>query len=513
MSEHVATVVTPLDHAEPGADWLARDRSRHARAWGSVRLAGDAVALAAGVSLSGAAAPEALGLTGALAAIALSLLVFVGTGAYVPQLRPQILHELRQILGGSAFAFAAVAGLILIDPNRTGAGDAAIVCWLVAGTTMSVSRLGIATAQRYARRKGWDSSRTLVIGAGKVGTLTAQRLLDDPSARARADRLPRQGAARVHRRRPPRDPAAGARRQLGPRARHRDPRRRSGGDRLLDRAARGAVDLVRRCWALGVNVMLVPRLFEVEGRRVQRRAPRRAAARSRCATTDPRGWPFAVKYVLDRVIAASSRSWRAPILAVLALAVLVSTGRPVFFRQRRVGRDGARLRHAQVPHDARRARARRRRRRAVGGAIAQRTASSRRRVRCGDDRRTRVGSLLRSCSLDELPQLWNVLRGDMSMIGPRPERAHYVELFETAIYRYPERHRVKSGLTGWAQVHGLRGETSLAGPGRVGQLLHRELEPVARPQDHAADASEPHREGRRGHELSARDRTSAQRRA
>src|SRR6202008_1764080 len=74
----------------------------------------------------------------------------------------------------------------------------------------------------------------------------------------------------------------------------------------------------------------------------------------------------------------------------------------------------------------------------------------------------RIGAILRKFSIDELPQVWNVVRGEMSLIGPRPERDHYVQRFEDAIYRYPERHRVKSGLTGWAQVNGLRGETSLA---------------------------------------------------
>jgi lipopolysaccharide/colanic/teichoic acid biosynthesis glycosyltransferase len=78
-----------------------------------------------------------------------------------------------------------------------------------------------------------------------------------------------------------------------------------------------------------------------------------------------------------------------------------------------------------------------------------------------EDRLTPVGRFLRRTSLDELPQLWNVLRGDMSLIGPRPERASYVEQFENGVYRYRDRHRVKSGLTGWAQVHGLRGKTSL----------------------------------------------------
>src|SRR5262249_18662119 len=80
----------------------------------------------------------------------------------------------------------------------------------------------------------------------------------------------------------------------------------------------------------------------------------------------------------------------------------------------------------------------------------------------GDDRRTRVGTFLRRSSLDELPQLLNVLNGDMSLVGPRPERPEFVSEFEQTIYRYGDRHRVKSGITGWAQVHGLRGRTSLA---------------------------------------------------
>jgi hypothetical protein len=79
-----------------------------------------------------------------------------------------------------------------------------------------------------------------------------------------------------------------------------------------------------------------------------------------------------------------------------------------------------------------------------------------------EDRRTPIGRILRRYSLDELPQLINVLRGDMSLIGPRPELGTFVRLFEEAVHRYGDRHRVKSGITGWAQVHDLRGNTSLA---------------------------------------------------
>jgi lipopolysaccharide/colanic/teichoic acid biosynthesis glycosyltransferase len=80
----------------------------------------------------------------------------------------------------------------------------------------------------------------------------------------------------------------------------------------------------------------------------------------------------------------------------------------------------------------------------------------------GEDRRTVIGALLRGSSLDELPQLVNVLRGDMSLVGPRPERPEFVELFASEVDRYDDRHRVKSGITGWAQVNGLRGQTSIA---------------------------------------------------
>ena len=79
-----------------------------------------------------------------------------------------------------------------------------------------------------------------------------------------------------------------------------------------------------------------------------------------------------------------------------------------------------------------------------------------------DRRRTKVGTFIRRWSLDELPQLVNVLVGEMSLVGPRPERPHFVEQFSQIVPRYAERHNEKAGMTGWAQVNGLRGQTSIS---------------------------------------------------
>jgi lipopolysaccharide/colanic/teichoic acid biosynthesis glycosyltransferase len=155
----------------------------------------------------------------------------------------------------------------------------------------------------------------------------------------------------------------------------------------------------------------------------------------------------------------------APLLVATAIAVRVTSPGPIFFRQRRIGRDGRefellKFRSMRVPEDVAED--------DVGGGDAARPLSA-----VGGDlgpggleadhlRLTPIGEFIRRTSIDELPQLWNVLRGDMTLVGPRPERPEFVELFGQSIRRYDDRHRVKSGITGWAQVHGLRGQTSLA---------------------------------------------------
>lgn len=132
-------------------------------------------------------------------------------------------------------------------------------------------------------------------------------------------------------------------------------------------------------------------------------------------------------------------------MLIIALLVKLDSGGPVFYTQERVGFDGKRfkmLKFRSMRIDAEK----------YSGAVW---------AIKNDPRRTRFGAFLRSSSLDELPQLFNVLRGEMSMVGPRPERPHFVEEFKKTIPNYDLRHRMPVGITGWAQVHGWRGDTSI----------------------------------------------------
>jgi exopolysaccharide biosynthesis polyprenyl glycosylphosphotransferase len=381
-------------------------------------------------------------------------------------MRVQIGTELRRLLAVSALVCVAVAGIALGNPERAGAGDMAIVNWLVSSTLLCTSRLALFGARRVALRREGTRTRTVIVGAGEVGHLTAKRLLEDPQLGMRPigflDKEPMIEDADLEVRGLPRLPVLGASWDL----------ERVVADHGIEQVVvafstaphQVMVDIVRRCWALGVSVLVVPRLYEVEGRRMQVQhlgALPLVSLRS----TDPRGAQFAVKYAVDRVLAALMLLLLAPVLAAIALVVLVTSGRPILFRQQRVGRDGhvfdiLKFRtmrgapEAEAPANADWAA------RILAGHDGEAPATLA--ATAAEDRRTAPGKVLRKLSLDELPQLWNAVRGDMCLVGPRPEVPHYVAQFEEAVYRYPDRHRVKSGLTGWAQIHGLRGDTSLA---------------------------------------------------
>ena len=168
---------------------------------------------------------------------------------------------------------------------------------------------------------------------------------------------------------------------------------------------------------------------------------------------DPMGWEFAIKHGFDRTVAAVGLLVLSPVIGITALAVKLSSPGPVLFRQRRVGRDGKVFDVLKF---------RSMRPAAPGSDLPQLTRRRGAGRRRGRGPPHTGGALHPEWSLDEPPQLFNVLRGDMSLVGPRPERPELVGRFAERVRRYDERHRVKSGITGWAQVNGLGPGTSLA---------------------------------------------------
>ena len=217
--------------------------------------------------------------------------------------------------------------------------------------------------------------------------------------------------------------------------------------------------LIQQCQELGVEVSVIPRMFDTINSRAGYDTVGGLPLLSFSAV-DPRGLQFAIKHALDRVLALVLLMVLWPVLLCAAIAVRVSSPGPALFMQRRVGRDGKvfdlyKFRSMYVEPEPEALDDVSALEFLLGGDTAPGGVE-------GADRRTPVGRFLRRTSLDELPQLLNVLRGEMSLVGPRPERPEFVELFRQDIVRYGDRHRVKSGITGWAQVHGLRGQTSLA---------------------------------------------------
>jgi exopolysaccharide biosynthesis polyprenyl glycosylphosphotransferase len=447
----------PVAEAQLAVAERRRRRTRWTRL--TYRSADAAVLLAASVTATVAAtAPQDLSDFGwGIAYALLTLLILQARGFYSFRLQDTPVDTVARI-----FAATSIAAMTLIALRAVAGDDAATLTaqsvrlWAFALVFLGAGRVGITLDRRRALRRGETGFNTLIIGAGSVGHLIARRLRERPEFGLRPigflDKDPLID-----------DQDEDGLRVLGASWDLEQVVQRYDVEQVVVTFSTAPhavlLGMIRRCRELGVEVVVVPRLFEEVSNRVEVEHLG-GVPLLRAATVDPRGWQFGIKYAVDRIVAAIALIVLAIPLAGLALAVRLSSPGPILFRQRRVGLDGRefdmlKFRSMRVapPAPEQAAQAEQefvpREGFAPGGVE-------------GEDRRTRIGEIMRRLSLDELPQLFNVLRGDMALVGPRPERTSYARAFEQRVYRYGDRHRVKSGLTGWAQVQGLRGQTPLA---------------------------------------------------
>ena len=325
------------------------------------------------------------------------------------------------------------------------------VAWATAVVLAAAAHLVVRLARRVTRLRGFSDRPTLIVGAGPVGARIARRLAARPHYGLRPVGFLDWAA-------PPASAVGGRPAPvLGEPTQLAEVIRRTRAEHVVlafpSHPDSSLVPLVRTCDALDVSVALVPRLFESTNERMTYE-PVGGVPLLTLHSAPLRGPRIALKHALDRVIAAALLLIALPLLTVIALATMAGTGGPVLFRQRRVGQDGREFDLLKF--------------RTMRGEPSGEEALPPIGSDCApggvedDDRRTAIGRILRRTSLDELPQLVNVLRNEMSLVGPRPERPSFVELYSEALDRYTDRHRMRPGITGCAQVKGLRGQTSLS---------------------------------------------------
>ena len=395
-------------------------------------LSVDVASFVAAMLLTGTANPHTLIL------LALILVFFQHAGLYRSKLSLSILDDFPTLMGR---ALAAGAGVMILGGLNDGrAGMPRVWTAVLFAGFCFVGRTVVYGVIRAARRQGRLRQRTLILGAGSVAGTLAENLLARPDYGLNPEGFVED------------DPLLGEGERPVPVLGRYDDLSRILVEHEIDIVIvtygsirePSMVGLLRACDRLACEIYFVPRLYELhtvtKDTEVLWGVP---LIRLRRAPFRTRAWMG--KRAFDAVVSAAALLFLAPVMLMCAALSRWETG-SALFRQTRIGLDGRPFTVLKFC-----------------SLRPEEEAESSTQWNIGADARVGpFGKILRRTSLDELPQLWNVLRGDMSLVGPRPERPYFVDEFTREIPWYTARHRVPAGLTGWAQVHGLRGDTSIA---------------------------------------------------
>lgn len=312
--------------------------------------------------------------------------------------------------------------------------------WLATVTLVMLGRLVVHGAGGLLRQRGVGEETVLIVGTGDTARLVLERIRHSPRMGYRPIGFVAEESELV-------DleglPILGSLEQTGNLVRALQP------DNVIvaipTLSSQQLLDIVTQCAGERVNIKVFPDLFQLMTSGVSI-GDLNGLPLVSVKDIALRGWNLVLKRGMDLVVSALSLMVLSPLFLAVAVAVKITSPRgSVFYCQERVGLDGKPflvVKFRTMRPDAE-----------SGTGPVWATAD--------DPRRTAIGSFLRRTSLDELPQLINVLIGEMSLVGPRPERPYFVEQFRQTVPRYFQRHREKAGITGWAQVNGLRGNTPI----------------------------------------------------
>lgn len=315
-----------------------------------------------------------------------------------------------------------------------------IYAWLLTVFLVALGRSVLVMVRNWLRRRGIWADRLLIVGTGAVGRMILQKVRQMPQ-------LGYQAIGFVDGELPPGQEIMGVP-VLGAVEDIPDLIKAHGIQEVIigrpELSHEELLDIIARCERGQVGIKIFPDLFQIIATEL---SIGDLGGLPLLSVRDValRGWKLTLKRAVDLVGSAVLLVLLSPFLMLVALAIKLDSRGPVFYAQERMGLDAKpfwclkfRSMHTEAEKDG------------PGWTVEQ------------DPRVTRLGRFIRRFSIDELPQLINVLLGEMSLVGPRPERPVYVEQFRRSIPRYMDRHREKAGMTGWAQVNGLRGDTSIA---------------------------------------------------